>query len=327
MSTILEDLPTELFCSIFDYFWAHELFYSFANLNQRIDKILSHTQLHISSQNHEIVYSPAHVLSLTLTSSPSSLDEFVNLRSLTLIHCNLGDLIQFPPYLCHLSIKNAKLSEYHIKQIFLNSHLTNVQLNLHHKLSIPSSIFASTQSFSSIEYLTINYISLNDIIRLLEYTRQLKYLYVSLFGIDREQIENYNPLPTLTRLTCLCMGIAFDILCSQFISIYFPNLINISIFTSYVEQHLFINSLEYLLMHHLCATKKFNVSAQFIINRTHNNDNLESITRRFRTAFWIKRNARITFKYCHDDSHAIRIYIQITSHRKQRIRPSRFSNS
>ena len=322
MSTTLEDLPTELFYSIFDYFWAHELFHSFAHLNRRIDEILFHSQLHISSENEDIIYSPIQVLSLTLTSSPISLDEFVNLRSLTLIGCNLGDLHEFPPYLSRLSIKNAKLSEYHIKQIFHNSHLINVQLNLQHKLSIPSSILHS--SFSNIEYLTINYVSLNDIIRLLEHTSKLKYLYVSLFGIDREQIENYRCVPSLTRLTCLSMGIAFDILCSQFLSIYFPNLVNLSIFTAYVERNLFINSLEYLLMHHLCATKKLNVSAQFIINRTLTNENIESISRRFRTAFWIKRNTRVTFKYCQDDVHAIRLYLQTTSRRKQRTRPSRF---
>src|SRR5579871_3139263 len=46
MATRLEDLPTELFFSIFDYLWAHELFYSFGNLTKRIDEILVNTQLH-----------------------------------------------------------------------------------------------------------------------------------------------------------------------------------------------------------------------------------------------------------------------------------------
>ena len=317
MSTKFEDLPTELFYSIFDYFWAHELFHLFANLNERIDEILCHSQLHISSENEDIIYSPSNVLSLTLNSSPVSLEEFVNLRSLTLIQCHLGELIQFPRSLTRLCIRNAQLSPTHIEQIFLNPHLLTVHLNLHHKLSIPSSIFSS-----NLQYLTINYISLNDIIHLLAYTKQLKYLHVSLFGIDGESIGNLSPLSTLTRLTCLSMGIDFGILCSQFLSIYFPNLVNLSIFTSYVEQHFFINSLESLLMHHLPYTKKLNVSAQFIINRTITNENIESITQRFRTAFWLKRNARITFKFCQNDSHAIRLYLQTS--RKQRIRPSRF---
>lgn len=319
MSTKFEDLPVELFYSIFDYFWAHELFYSFANLNEHFDEILIHSHIHISSENQDLIYFPSNVLSLTLNSSPISLEEFVNLRSLTLIQCNLGDLHQFPQSLSRLCIKNTELSPEHLEQIFLNSHLITVQLNLHHKLTIPSTIFSST---SYIQYLTINYISLNDIIQLLGCTKHLKYLHVSLFGVDQDFMGNISPLSSLTRLTCLSLGIDFSILCSQFLSIYFPNLVNLSIFTSYVEDNFFINSLESLLMHNLPYTKKLNVSVQFLIHRTITNENIDSLTRRFRTAFWLKRNARVTFKYCHNDSHVIRLYLQTS--RKQRIRPSRF---
>jgi hypothetical protein len=118
------------------------------------------------------------------------------------------------------------------------------------------------------------------------------------------------------------MGISFDILCSQFLSIYFPNIENLSIFTSFVEQNLFINSLEELLMNNLCFVKKFNISAQFIINRTSTNNNIKTITTRFRTAFWIKRNCRVTFKCSNDDPHNIRLYLQ--TNKKTRTRPSRF---
>jgi hypothetical protein len=134
MARCLEDLPAELFFSIFDYLWAHELFYSFSNINKRIDEILFNTQLHISSENQNIIYSPDHVLSLILTSSPISLDEFTNLRSLTLIKCNLDNLLEFPPYLTRLCIKNTNLSDQNLKLIFQNSTLINVQLHLHHKI-------------------------------------------------------------------------------------------------------------------------------------------------------------------------------------------------
>jgi hypothetical protein len=324
MATYLEDLSAELFFSIFDYFWAHELFYSFSNLNTRIDEMIFNSQLHISSENQNIIYSPNRVLSLILTSSPISLEEFTNLRSLTLIRCNLDNLLQFPPHLSRLCIKNINLSSSNIKLIFENSSLINVQLNLHHKLNIFPSILDISNNFSNIEYLTINYISLNDIIELVQYTTKLKYLHISLFGINREKITNFSSLPTVKRIICLSMGISFDILCSQFLSIYFPNIENLSIFTSYVDQNLFIHSLEQLLMDDLRFVKKLNVSAQFIINRTltNNNDNIETISRRFRTAFWIKRNCRVTFKCCNDDSHTIRLYLQ--TNKKPRTRPSRF---
>ncbi len=75
-------------------------------------------------------------------------------------------------------------------------------------------------------------------------------------------------------------------------------------------------------MNNLCFVKKLNVSAQFLINRTLTNNNIETIATRFRTAFWIKRNCRATFKYCNDDPHTIRLYLQ--TNKKLRTRPSRF---
>ncbi|CAF2048455.1 unnamed protein product [Rotaria magnacalcarata] len=325
MTTNLEDFPTELFYSIFDYFWAHELFYSFANLNAHIDGVIFHSQLRISSENQNIIYTPNRVLSLWLTSSPICLEEFTNIRSLTLIKSNLDNLVQLPPQLSRLCIQDTNLSLANIKLIFESPTLINVQLKLHHKLSFFPSILMVNKDFSNIEYLTINYISLNDIIELLQYTRKLKNLHISLFGINKRSITNFSSIPTVTRLICLSMGISFDILCSQFLSIYFPNIQCLSIFTSYVDQNLFINSLEQLLTNSLCFVKKLNISAQFILNRTltnNNDNNIETISSRFRTAFWIKRNCRATFKYCDDDPHIIRLYLQ--TNKRIQARPSRF---
>lgn len=326
MITHLEDLPAEIFYCIFDYFWAHELFYSFVNINQYIDEILLYTQLHISSENQNVIYSPNRVLSLQLTSSPICLDEFTNLRSLTLIKCSLDDLIQFPPNLSRLCIENVDLPLSNVKLIFETPTLINVKLKLHRKLTFFPSILTVDKNFSNIEYLTINYISLNDIIELLQYLPKLKYLHVSLFGINKQNITNFSSTPHVKRVVCLSMGIAFDILCSQFLSIYFPNIHSLCIFTSYVDPNLFINSLEQLLMNSLCSVKRMNISAQFILNRsiTHNNDNIAAISTRFRTAFWIKRNCRATFKYCNDDPHIIRLYLQ--TNKTTRARPSRFLN-
>lgn len=319
-----EDLPTELLFSIFDYFWAHELFYSFSNLNTRIDEIISLSQLHILSDNQNITYVPARVLSLTLTSSPICLDEFINLRSLTLIRCNLDNILHLPPYLSRLCIKNVDLSTSNIKLIFENPTLINIQLNLYHKFTFSATTLDIKQDFSNIEYLTINYISLNDIIELIQYVPKLKYLHVSLFGINKQNIRKFSAARMVTRVVCLSMGISFDILCSQFLATYFPNIHSLSIFTSYVDRNLFVNSIEQLLMNNLLFVQKLNISVQFIINPTltNNNDNLEAISTRFRTAFWIKRHCRATFKCCNDDSHIVRLYLQ--TNKRTRSRPSRF---
>ncbi|CAF1007614.1 unnamed protein product [Adineta steineri] len=324
MKSRLEDFPTELFFSIFDYFWAHELFYSFANINSRIDEIIFNSQLYISSDNQNILYTPHHVQSLILSTSPMSLEHFTNLRSLTLNRCHLDNIIEFPPCLLRLCIKNIDLPITNIKLILETSTLVNVQLDLYHKLIIIPSLLNINKHLSNIQYLTINYISLNDIIELIQYTTKLKYLHISLFGINQQKITNSFTLPTLTRMTCLSMGISFDKLCSQFLSIYFPNIENLTIFTSYVDPNLFINSLEQLLINNLHFVKNLNISAQFNIHRlsTDSNNNIETVATRFRTAFWIKRNCRVTFKCCNNDSHTIRLYLQ--TNKKLRTRPSRF---
>lgn len=329
MISQLEDFPIELLLSIFDYFWAHELYSSFANLNQRLDRILTYSFLHISSENQDnIIYSPERVLSLILTSSPICLDDFQNLRSLTLNKCNPTNLLKFPSTLSRLCIANTQLTDRDLKLILETSNLTNVQLKLHHKITFTSTLLNINQTFCNIEYLTINYISLNDLVQLINYTRKLKYLHVSLFSIDHPIIANVLPLPTVNRLICLSMGISFDILCSQFLSIYFPKLEHLSVFTSFVKTNSFVKSLETLLINDLCSIKKLNISAQFLINRSltanSNQENIETIAMHFRTAFWIKRNCRTTFRYCNNDPHTIRLYLQ--TNKKPRTRPSRFEN-
>ncbi|CAF1478695.1 unnamed protein product [Adineta ricciae] len=322
MVTQLEDFPTELFLSLFDYFWAHEIFYSFGNLNSRIDGIITQSQLHISSENQDIIDSPHRILSLSLTTPPICLNEFTNLRSLTLDRCCFDETFQFPPAILRLCIKNTSLLSENLKLILQNPTLINVQLDLHRKLTL----FDDSPSFSNIQYLTVNYISLNDMIELLRYTPKLKYLHLSLFGINREKITNFTPIPTITRLTCLSMGITFDQLCSQLLSVYFPNLQNLTIFTSYVDPNVCIASLEHLLTNHVRFVKKLNVSAQFVINPSAaaaSNYNIETIKTRFRSAFWLKRNCQVTFKCCNNDSHRIRLYLQANK-ALRRARPSRF---
>ncbi|CAF3688390.1 unnamed protein product, partial [Adineta steineri] len=43
----LEDLSSELFCEIFDYLNAFDLFLAFASLNSRISSIIKLTRLHV----------------------------------------------------------------------------------------------------------------------------------------------------------------------------------------------------------------------------------------------------------------------------------------
>lgn len=324
--TRLEDLPAELFFCIFDYFWAHELFFSFFNLNRRLNELILDSQLHISSEHQDVLYKPDHVRSLTLTTAPVSLDDYVNLRSLTLIKCNLQHFPLLPQSLLRLSLEHIDLPLEQIEFIFHHPTFIHLHLNLHHQFIFPSSILTRIQPSSHLQYLTINYIILNDLIHLLAFVPCLKYLRVSLFGMNARRIPNISPLMSVKRIICLPLNVPFDVLASQFLSIYFPNVENLSIFTSYVDHNVLINSLEEMLIHHLHRVKKLNVSAQFLLHRSHDDNapNLEMIARRFRTAFWLKRNSRTLFKCCQNDTHDIRLYLQTNS--KTRPRPSRFQD-
>ena len=46
-STLLKDLSNDIFCEIFDYFNAFDLFFAFASLNSRISSLLKFIRLHV----------------------------------------------------------------------------------------------------------------------------------------------------------------------------------------------------------------------------------------------------------------------------------------
>ena len=317
----LEDLPAELFFSIFDYFSARELFHSFDQLNSRLDQLLSNSHLHVDSTDHVRNYRADRVVSLVLTDSSICLDDLTNLRSLTLIRCNPP---QLPSRLTRLSIENVGLSSEEIGLIFSHSSLIHLELNLRHQVIYSSERFPRSPS-DSIVTLTINYIVLNDLVQLLRHLPRLKDLHVSLFGLADDQLASFvSPVPSTLRVTCVSLEIPFDVLCSQFLSRCFPRLQHLSVYTSFVNQNLLIRSLEEMLSSALTRVKKLYVSAQFRLDRqsTGTASNLDAIATRFRTAFWLKRNCHATFKCCHNDTHIIRLYLQTRA--ASRVRPSRF---
>ena len=321
----LEDFPAELLHSIFDYFWADELYRSFSGLNTRFDVLLLHQSMHLSSEREILIFIPFRVCSLVLnSSSPVSLDDFVNVRSLTLIRCDLSQLQCLPARLSRLCVKNTRLPPSNIQLIWESTTLINVELNLQHRLSVDLELCPMLKRSNSIQYLTINYLSIGDLIRLLDHTPRLTYLHVSLFGQSDASTRKIFSLTSVRRLVCLSLNVPFDVICDELIAIYFPCLVNLSIFTSYIDPRLFISSLERLLIDHVPFVKKLNVSVQLLFNRLNNDETIQSVATRFRTAFWLKRHCRVTFKCCNNDSHVIRLYLQ-TSH-KTRTRPSRFTN-
>jgi hypothetical protein len=102
---ILDLLPTEILYTIFDYFWSHEILYSFINISNCLDSILlNYHNYHINfksilKQQFDLVcryIQPNQIKSLVLSDSNETpgqskaflslfpIEEFINLRAITL---------------------------------------------------------------------------------------------------------------------------------------------------------------------------------------------------------------------------------------------------
>lgn len=121
--TLLDQFPTELFYLIFDYFWAHEIFFSFTCLNRRINSIIkSYSAYHVNFESIRKCdftqicqwIQPEQVISLVLsdkndTSGQSKLflsyfqiKQFIHLRSISLIKVEYNSISKIVPNLSKL---------------------------------------------------------------------------------------------------------------------------------------------------------------------------------------------------------------------------------
>ncbi|CAF1507497.1 unnamed protein product, partial [Adineta ricciae] len=139
--TLFEQLSTELFYDIFEYFWTEEIFHSFSNLNHRIKSIIELYYVHrINFQSirkstfHLICQSilPERVSSLVLSDQNDTcgqskffllhfqIEQFTNLRSIKLIKLEHESLCRLLPNLFKLkqlqslSLNNSTRIQMHI---------------------------------------------------------------------------------------------------------------------------------------------------------------------------------------------------------------------
>ncbi|CAF4693444.1 unnamed protein product, partial [Rotaria magnacalcarata] len=110
---LLDELPIEILHILFSYLLAHEIFYSFLNINSYLDAaIVSYPNYQLNFQSISKYYfdlvcqhiSPKRVIAITLSDdndtcgqseiflSRFQIDQFVKLRSLTLIRIELKSL-------------------------------------------------------------------------------------------------------------------------------------------------------------------------------------------------------------------------------------------
>ncbi|CAF1416427.1 unnamed protein product [Didymodactylos carnosus] len=140
MPTCFENLNNELFYETFDYMDSYEIFYSLANLNQRIDNLIcTMPRMHadITPDSFLFYYEKilpsikSHLISLTLDningvklaifSTTHVLQTFAHLKALTLIGTTTTIVTNTLPVLRYLKINSCDVKDFdysHIQHVF-----------------------------------------------------------------------------------------------------------------------------------------------------------------------------------------------------------------
>jgi hypothetical protein len=212
----LELLPNEIFIECFQYLNTPDLFYSFNGLNYRFHTLIRNIPLHLNFQHLKkfqvtdfcqiILSNPEikqNIISLQLSNNGTygqiqsflsliSLNEFIHLRSLSLIDFNDNNdeqLLPMLPFLSNLyrfSCTSFKSRTFKIIPVLLKSKI--------HILSIP--YFDLNPKFiyepMLVTSLTVARGYLTELCQLFQYTPMLKYLKIELFYDDDFPIDELN---------------------------------------------------------------------------------------------------------------------------------------
>ncbi|CAF1647732.1 unnamed protein product [Adineta ricciae] len=155
----IDRFPTELFHHLFEYFWADEILHSFSNLNDRIDSILKfYSAYRINFQSirkstfHLVCKQirPEQVLSLVISDENDTIgqselflsyfqiEQFTNLRSLSLIHMKKESLHRFLQNLSNLKqLDSLSFDSSYRKRIFTDISSTSIENNIPIQINLP----------------------------------------------------------------------------------------------------------------------------------------------------------------------------------------------
>ncbi len=233
MSTCLLDFfPVELLHIIFDHLWGHEIFYSFVNISDYVDRILlsyDHYSLNFQSilkKHFDIVchhVQPHQVISLTLSDSDDtpgqsqlflsffSINKFTRLRALKLVEIDdksrslFFDLHELESLISlELELK-FYLTCYEIvpqiKRLILNDPTGSY-------FSMKTSIF-TTSLLSHLYHLTLPYCSCAQLRQILYLIPTLRLLKISISASSFTDLEEFTIHygDSSFNLTCLILSI------------------------------------------------------------------------------------------------------------------------
>ena len=320
----LENLPNEILISCFEYFHALDLFFSFDQLNHRLNQLIRTLPLHLNFQGSQkdaydgfcqymVIHSDAQqrVYSLRLSNentpgqindflSKFSLDQFSRLCLLTFFDLNDNNISALKEILPKLSqitalhLVESQFSDYELEPLIPIDHLQ--------KLSITSGL-SFLQRTISIKILTLRHSSLSDLCRLFQYTPLLEYFKV--FSIRKELFQcEYDQSPRLVHLKHLNLGrfnSTFDDL-TRFLK-NLSNLRRLTINSASDRRMIDASRWEELITSFLSHLKDFRF--KFELKTCQQTETLLQIFEQFQTDFWLKQHHWHTECSCRNYSSVI----------------------
>ncbi|CAF1112798.1 unnamed protein product [Adineta steineri] len=347
--SVIEHFPVELWREVFDYFNLYELWFSFCGLNDRIDEILIQTTLHIKFEKDDIAsYFMKNVLSrLNVTNIQSlklrdhnviknffsiySLGSLVQLRllSLTFMYPFIDNSFTFWNQLASLKyLKSLKFALYgdldydnsmEVKEFIICSIFNKDFCPLLKRLTIETngriryvskpSLITTTKT-TNIEYVSLDSLSFNDLIKLLPALQNVKsfriYYELSHYNESNEQQQKMTTtISLMPRCTRLHLKLSNEIMLGhvEYILKHTPNIKDLFLWG---WCHLLdAKKWESLLLIYCPKLLKL----EFLYTGSDRDDDFVKAVRTFRQdcatiRFWIERNVTIADdKVYHWDEH------------------------
>ncbi|CAF1236398.1 unnamed protein product [Adineta steineri] len=356
--SIIEMFPVELWLDIFNYFNSNDLWHSFHGLNRKIDAMIEQTILHLNFEEQDSYYyfmknmlpilNVANVRSLKLQEPIEIIDFFstfplsslIQLRflSLNLLYCS-GDSSLKPwnqlsslKYLQSLNIMLCRSTggfdnSNEEKVLIIHSIFNQNFCPLLKSLIITSGEFArvtslpfsmTTPKMTIIEYLSIDALYFEDLIKLLPALQNVKSFHIDdglhvndMIDIQSRKMIIRTPLmPKCIRLHLnLEMGTTFNHI--KYILKHTPNLQGL--FLSIRPNLLIAKRWEKLLSSKCPNLLKLELTCTDFMYGDYSAvvyERLETFERECQTPFWIERNTTISYVQGYDhDNHIVRFYI------------------
>ena len=307
----LELLPNEIFIECFQYLNAPDIFHSFDQLNSRFYTLIRSISLHVSFQHFKkssfnefcqtILSNPEikeKIISLQLSNDGTfgqtasflslfSLNEFIHLRSLSLIEPNVDNAKQVLPILPLLSnLTYFSCTGSIIRCIKVIRAFLKLKIQ---KMIVPNIRFSSKCIYETmaVTSLTLHHGYLSDLDKLMKFTPMLKYLTIEDFHKSRTMDDELNftniNLKQLIINSCSAEFQTLELFLKRI-----PNLKIFSIYAPVVTEMIEADRWQHLIETSLLHLDIFKFNFWYHANNSSNEKLLKF--QKFQTDFWHKQH-------------------------------------